>query len=113
MNNAARQPAEELFDKIAQFIAESRTLLDAGAMIELAGLDDQVRVLGNAVLQLSQDERLQYADRLQQLLGDMNSLGDSMKAHRDRLSDEIRHLSQHKKAELDEPPFEGLSGSAK
>ena len=37
--------AEKLFRDISQFIAESRSMLEAGAIMELAGLDDQVRML--------------------------------------------------------------------
>ena len=89
---------EALFDKIAAFIAESRELLEAGKMLELAGLDDHVHSLCEAVLQLSQDERLQYAGRLQHLLGELKTLGESMVEKRDAMAEEIRHMSHHKKA---------------
>lgn len=90
--------AEKLFDDIAQFIAESHALLDAGAMMELSGLDEQVRTLCDAVLTLSQDERVIYADRLQQLLGDLKALGDALVESRDKIAEELRGVADHKKA---------------
>jgi hypothetical protein len=77
---------EKLFNDIASFIDQSRSLLQQGALAELAGLDEQVRILCDAVLQLSQDERVRYADKLQELLGGLKSLGDEMVASRDKLA---------------------------
>jgi len=96
--NAKSPAAEKLFDDIAQFIAESRDILESGAIMELNGLDEQVRSLCDAVLQLSQNERITYADRLQQLLGDLKALGDAMVTQRDELAEEMRGVPQHKKA---------------
>jgi hypothetical protein len=98
MNKSQANPTEALFDGIAQFIAESRALLDANKMLELSGLDDHVQSLCDAVLQLSQEDRLKYADRLQFLLGDLKALGDNMVEKREVLAEEMRHVSHHKKA---------------
>jgi hypothetical protein len=92
------KPTEMLFREIETFITDSSALLDAGDYLELSGLDSQVRTLCEAVLQLSQEERIAYADRLQQLLADLKILGDRMVHQRDQLAEEIRGLSQHKKA---------------
>jgi hypothetical protein len=92
------QPAQQLFLEVEQFIAEGRALLDQGALMELAGLDEQVRILCDRVLQLSQEERLVYADKLQKLLGDLTALGETMAQKRDLIAEEIRGLSHHKKA---------------
>ena len=89
---------EELFAAIAQFIAESRVLLESDALIELAGLDVQVQTLCEAVLELSQDERVAYADRLQELLAGLHDLGEEMVARREGLAEEMRGVSKHKKA---------------
>jgi len=93
-------PTEKLFDDIAQFIAESNAIIERGAFMELAGLDDQVRTLCDMVLQLSQAERLRYADRLQYLLGELKKLGESMTAERDRVGNEMRGVPEHKKASV-------------
>jgi hypothetical protein len=77
-----------LFDEIEQFVADSRAILDSGAIIEMAGLDDQVRSLCETVLQLSQEDRI----------GDLTQLGEAMVAQRDQLAEEIRNLSTQKKA---------------
>ena len=98
--NAIPIRAEKLFRDISQFIAESRAMLEAGAIMELAGLDDQVRMLCDAVLQLSQDERILYPDRLQELFNGLKLLGEEMEAQRDKLADEIRGVPQFKKASV-------------
>lgn len=88
----------KLFEQIERFIAESTQLLQEGAIIELSGLDDHVRALCEAVLQLSQQERVEYADKLQSLLGDLNALGETLVAQRDQIGREISGLARHKKA---------------
>lgn len=89
---------EELFDRINTFIEESRAMIREGAMMDVEGLDRKVKELCDMVLTLSQQERLQYADKLQTLLGDMGQLGEEMSQLRDRMGDEIRSLSKAKKA---------------
>lgn len=97
---AASPATEKLFNDISQFITHSKALLDQGAMAELAGLDEQVRTLCDAVLQLSQDERIRYADKLQELLGGLKVLGDEMVAKRDQVADQIRGVPNFKKASV-------------
>lgn len=92
------QKTEALFSDIEQFIAESRAMLDAGAMLEMAGLDDQVRSLCETVLQLSQDERITYSDRMQHLLAELKNLGESMVETREKLAEDIRRASTQKNA---------------
>ncbi len=89
---------DELFNGIAQFVSDSQALLLEGGMMEIAGLDDRVRELCEAVLELSQEERVRYADRLQQLLGDLNALGEALVVQRDAVSNELQGLSHHRKA---------------
>jgi len=89
---------EKLFNDITQFVAESRTLLQEGAVMELAGLEKHVLILCEDVLLLSQDERLHYADRLQQLLAELTSLGEELAAQRDQVAEKMRNLPEHKKA---------------
>jgi len=92
------QNAQALFNEISQFIAQSRRLLEAGAMMELVGLDKQVQILCDSVLKLSQGDRALYADRLQQLFDDLKNLGDEMAMQRDKLADEIRGVPSFQKA---------------
>jgi len=89
---------EALFEDILQFVAQSRELLKNGAMMDLAGLDSRVMLLCEETLLLSQEQRLHYAERLQQLLGELTSLGKEMTVQRNRIEEEMRSLPQHKKA---------------
>lgn len=91
---------ELLFKQIEQFIAESRHLLDEGALVELEGLDNQVRHMCQTVLELTPQERAAHADRMQQLLWSLNDLGEAMSHYRDAMAEEIRHLTQHKRANV-------------
>lgn len=91
---------ETLFDDIASFVKESQMLLEQGAFVELAGLDEQVKILCDAVLHLTQEDRIRHAGRLQELLGELKALGEALVTQRDRVGDEIQGLSQHKKASV-------------
>ena len=89
---------EKLFTDISQFIAESRALLDKGAMVELAGLDGRIKTLCGNVMKLSQEERIEYGAKLQTLLTELTALGDEMLAQRETLAKAILHLADHRKA---------------
>lgn len=89
---------EELFSGIEAFISESRRIMDEGNLVDTTGLDEQVKTLCEAVLQLSQAERVAHADRMQALLQQLNTLGQEMIAQRDELAAELRGLQSHKKA---------------
>lgn len=93
-----RKSPETLFTEIEQFIQESRTMLESGALLEMNGLDDQVRSLCETVLQLSQEERIAASERMQHLLKELKALGEAMVEGRDRLADDIRQLGNQKKA---------------
>lgn len=91
---------EKLFNDIAGFIAESRKLLDEGALLELSGLDQQVRALCEEVEKLSDENREQYAGRMQQLFTDLKDLEDAMLKMRDALGEDMRALSDRQKANV-------------
>lgn len=89
---------DALFAEVQSFIEESRALLRKGAMMELAGLDDQVKKLCVSATRLSQEERRAYADRLQALLDELTALGDEMVKSRDAVGEKLRNIDTHKKA---------------
>ena len=91
---------EELFTEISDFIEKNHTLLRSGAFIELAGFDNYVRELCESLVMLSQEERVQHAQRLQQLLYSLSELEETMMQYRDALSHEIRGLNEHQKANV-------------
>ncbi len=91
---------QELFKNIAQFVLDSRTLVEKGAMVELASLDKQVAGLCERVMDLSDEDRVKYAGSLQWLLDELNTLGKDLAVQREALANEIRYLSSHKKASV-------------
>jgi hypothetical protein len=90
----------ELFENIRKFIADNRTLLGAGASVELAGLDIHVKNLCEQVLSLPPEDSAQYAELLQELFNELNILSEDLLTKRDALAHEIRYLSSHKKANV-------------
>ena len=91
---------ESLFEDIKNFVTDSRSLLGDGAVVELAGLDNEVEKLCTLVLELSTETREKYADYLQELLTELTALGEDLVTKRDALQHEIRYLSSHKKANI-------------
>lgn len=89
---------QELFARIEQFVSESRAMLAQGTLVDAQGLDEQVYSLCRAVLQLSQQERVAHAERMQELLHGLQALGEDMVAQRDALAGEISQLQAQKKA---------------
>ena len=82
-------PAEKVFNAISQYVAHSKAQLEAGQVVDLSDLDTYVQTLCEVILELSQEERLRYADRLQKLLGDVSALGETLMQKRDELGVEI------------------------
>ena len=90
---------EALFTRIEQFIKQSRAMLAEGGDVDATGLDEQVQHLCRTVLQLSQQERVAHADRMQELLQGLHDLGEDMVTQRDALKSELQQLNQQKKAQ--------------
>ncbi len=91
---------ETLFSKISDYVVESRRLLEQGALLELKGLDDGVHLMCDALMKMSQDQRIRYAGKLQELQAEMQSLGDTIVAMRDSVGSELLATTPHKKASV-------------
>lgn len=91
---------QELFENIAKFISNSRNLLEQDAMVEMAGLDNQVQELCEKILNLSGEEQTKYADSLQHLLNELTLLGNDLTSKREEIASEMRDISNHKKANV-------------
>lgn len=77
---------KELLEQIRSFIAVSKEHVAAGGEVELSGLDDKVKELCEAVLDMSKSEADTYTDALQELSGELNTL----KADMERVQKEVR-----------------------
>lgn len=110
---SAHEKTQQLFSDISRFVAESRSMLAAGAVMELSGLDAQVARLCKEVLQLSQDERVRYADDLQRLLSELNGLGEALMRQRDFVSSEILNLPNRLKASTAYRTIDAVDGGGK
>ncbi len=94
------QKAEALFAEIAVYIKESHRLLEQGALLELNGMDEQVKVLCDEVMGLSDAQRVKYAERLQELFASLTMLEQVMRQARDAMSGDIRSISNHHHASV-------------
>jgi hypothetical protein len=94
------QNPEALFQQVTQFIDESNTLLKDGAFVQLTDLDVQVDALCKEVLKLSGEQRVEYAERLQQVVASLQQLGENLAAARDEVNKQIGELPTHKKAHV-------------
>lgn len=95
----SREP-QKLLEEIAVFIMESRKLLENGEIIQLAGMDRQIRALCDEVMSLNSEQRRQYAEPMKKLFDEVKQLGDTMESTRADLLKEIRGVSNHQKANV-------------
>lgn len=84
------------FSEMERYIADSRKAVAEARDFELVGLDNNIDALCNMILALSQEERLLYETDLQNLLGNLNTLGNEM---RDQFG-AVQEIPQHRKASV-------------
>ena len=84
-----------LFAELEEYVASSRAQVEAGADVDLAGLDANIEKLCNLVLSMSPDDQQLYAPRLEDLLHGLNALGLALKAQHD-----ITQLPMHRNASV-------------
>ncbi|MEZ5691550.1 MAG: hypothetical protein R3D71_07790 [Rickettsiales bacterium] len=89
-----------LFDEIKNFISDNRNLLAEGSTVKLAGMDKKVHSLCEQVLELSESDRQEYGELLDELLNDLKELSKDMTIQREAMANEIRYLSSHKQANI-------------
>lgn len=91
---------DQLFEDIAQFIDKSHQALDEGALMELAGMDDEVKALCEEITKISVDQRAQYESKLRKLFDDLQVLGDRMVAMRAEIVKDIQDIPARQKAHI-------------
>jgi archaellum component FlaC len=84
------------FAEMEQFIEQGRATIAAGQELSLVGLDENIDRLCTLMMELSQEERMMYENRLQDLLGGLNTLGNEL---REQVS-AIQEIPQHRNATI-------------
>lgn len=92
--------ADKLFDDISKFIADSRAIIAQGDVVKLDDLDGEVKRLCEAVFELSEEERVKYASRMQELLKDLNALGEELTEQRDQVATQLHNMADHRRAHV-------------
>jgi hypothetical protein len=95
-----QQASDKLFGEISRYINDSRAMLEKGRFLELVGLDEQVQLLCEAVLKLSQQEKSIYADKLEQIVKDLDALAEEMHRQKALVAGELSGMSTHRKANI-------------
>ena len=96
MNGTAALEAE--IEAVRGRLAAAKVQADAGAVVELGGLEDRVARLAAALGALSPAEAGGFKPRLLALLDDIDRLAAAMTAHHRALKDALSGISEHKRA---------------
>jgi hypothetical protein len=88
------------FDRLTFFIEEGNKLLATGQSMELSGLEEQIDMLCGAVMDLPEVERVQYQERLTDLLNELTKLGKGLIEHHRDIVEELQSLPSQKKANI-------------
>ena len=87
---------ELFFSEMENYIAESRKVVAQSRELDMRGLDEKIEALCNMILELDKDGQAQYEDRLRNLLGNLNELGNEMRAQVEGIKD----IPQHRAASV-------------
>ena len=94
-----KKPELMLHDVIEQ-VAHGQQKLSEGFVIDLSGMEREVEELCKAVLELSVQERENYAAGLEQLYQSLSQFGDDLTRARDEIRKQIQTISSHRKANV-------------
>ncbi|MDX2073554.1 MAG: hypothetical protein SFX19_04215 [Alphaproteobacteria bacterium] len=85
-----------LFTEMEQYIAASRATVAAGEELEMHKLDERIGQLCDMIEALSNDDRRTYESRLQELLSNLNALGNEMREQ----SGNVAEIPKHRNASV-------------
>lgn len=89
---------EQVLDGLEQYITAANTMLDAGNMVDLAGLDAVVDALCARVLTLDADAGRAFADKFDALHASLGALQEKMVATQTQIGQELQQTNARQKA---------------
>lgn len=98
MTEKKPQTPRELLDGILAFIATTREHVEEGGEVDLDGLDEKVRELCEAVLDMPKPEADTYAEELQTMAEDLTLLKASMEKAQKEVRQQVEALNLRHKA---------------
>lgn len=98
MTDNANPTPKELLQQIRSFIAVSKEHVAAGGEVELSGLDDKVKELCEAVLDMPKAEADKYTAALQELADDLTRLKTDMETVQKDVRQQLDALNLRQKA---------------
>ena len=90
--------AQELFERLQEFMNRCSKLLDENIEPDLTGMDAQVAELTDTIHDLKFDQLQQIQPALQGLMDQLMDLENKLKSQRDKVRDSIQSVGAHKQA---------------
>ena len=90
--------AQELYEKLQEFMQNCGKLLDENIEPDLTGMDEQVADLTDTIADLKFDQLQQIQPSLQQLMDQLLDLENKLKAQRNKVRESIQSAGQQKQA---------------
>ena len=98
MNQTQGPTAQELHEKLQEFMQQCSQLLDKNIEPDLSGMDKQVEELSNVIHELKFDELQQIQPALHGLMEQLQVLENRLKSQRDKVKSSIQMAGQQKQA---------------
>lgn len=92
--------AEDLYQDIMTYIKDAREITARGEFVSLDKLDKRVAQLCEAAQQLPVTESAAFADRLEEMVQELNALQQHFGDKRAEIADDINSISRHKQAAM-------------
>ncbi|MGO1117829.1 flagellar protein FliT [Rhodovibrionaceae bacterium A322] len=89
---------EREFERLQSMLGVLRQKMTDGAVVDLAGLDQEISALCQKVVGLPAAQQNSFAPLMTSLLSDVSQLTEDMKVELGRLANEIGSSTQRKKA---------------
>lgn len=97
-SSGSADDARQLVAEISTYIAQAKAALEKGVLIDLAGLDSQIRLLCEEIIRMPVGESRPFREVLAELSDELGLLRDALGAARSDVQDQLEALNMRQKA---------------
>ena len=97
-STASAANANQIIIQLQTFMGRCEELLDEGKEVNLAGMDEQVATLCEAIAQMPFEQADRLRPKLDSLMQEFDTLSQKLQQQKDLLSGELSRLNQQKQA---------------